>query len=212
MERESEALKFLERDFNQCFQHLRFYTQQTWDISKFTFTAYASLLGVSLGIYKYAADNNIDLTTAVTAALSTGAIVGLFMFGLLVRNRVYFVSIARYINAHRKHYLSLAPEITRFADGFYDNPSYPKYFNLLSSHAILSYVVALLNCVLVLTVVLLNFHSNKLVAYLLWGVPVLVFLAQTIPATFYLWSREKRSATTAVFGDSSRSNVIEHDS
>lgn len=211
MDHETEALNFLERDFNQCFTYLRHYDQQMWDISKFTFTAYATLLGVSLGIYKYASDQNIDLTTAVTAALGAGTLVGIFMFGLLVRNRVYFVTIGRYINAHRKHYLSLDPTVSTFASGFYDNPEYPKYFNLFSSHALLSYVVALLNSGLVLTLILLN-HSASHILYLVTGIFLGFFSLHIIPASLYLWSREKKSGTIAVLGETTRRSIIEHDS
>ncbi len=212
MDYESEILKFLERDFTQCFGYLKHYDQQMWLVSKFTFTAYASLLGVSLGIYKYAADKNVDLTLAVTAALATGTFVGVFMFGLLVRNRVYFVTIARYINAHRQHFLSLDRSVAAFASGFYDNPEYPRYFNLLSTHAILSYVVGILNSILVLTVILLNFHSQKQIVVMAIGIPILVFLFHVIPASVYLWSREKKTAASAVFGDKKRKKIIEHDS
>ena len=134
------------------------------------------------------------------------------MFGLLVRNRVYFVTIGRYINAHRKHYLSLEPTIGQFASGFYDNPDYPKYFNLLSSHAILSYVVAFLNSVLVLTLILINFLDSQCIFRLAVGIPLCVFLFQVIPASIYLWSREKKTGVGAVFGDNTRRTIVEHNS
>jgi len=212
MDRESETLKFLERDFTQCFGYLRYYDQQMWLVSKFTFTAYSSLLGVSLGIYKYTADNNVDLTIAVTAALATGTFVGFFMFGMLVRNRVYFVTIARYINAHRKHYFSLDPAVASFATGFYDNPDYPRFFNLFSSHAILSYVVAILNSILVLTILLLNLFTYPRIVTFSIALPLLVFLLHVVPASLYLWTREKKTAVGAVFGHTSRRSIIEHNS
>ena len=35
---EKESLKFLERDFNQCFMQMRHYDSQIFDILKFMFT------------------------------------------------------------------------------------------------------------------------------------------------------------------------------
>lgn len=204
--------KFLERDFNQCFQQLRDYSQQMWDITKFTFTAYASLLGIALGAYKLAAEQNVDLKIPVTAALGAGSLVGFFMFGLLTRNRVYFVTIARYINSHRKHFFDISPESTRFARGFYDNPNYPKFVNVFSSHAFISYIVAALNSILVVTILLLYLWNHKNIPTISITAVVGSFLLQVVPALIYLRSRENKSANRAVFGDSTRSRVIEHGS
>ena len=52
-DQEREALKFLERDFNQCFQQMRHYDSQIFDILKFMFTAYTVLIGVALGLYQF---------------------------------------------------------------------------------------------------------------------------------------------------------------
>lgn len=52
-EQEKEAVKFLERDFNQCFQQMRHYDSQIFDILKFMFTGYTALIGVALGLYKF---------------------------------------------------------------------------------------------------------------------------------------------------------------
>lgn len=51
-DQEKEALKFLERDFNQSFQQMRHYDAQIFDILKFMFTAYSVLIGVALGLYQ----------------------------------------------------------------------------------------------------------------------------------------------------------------
>ena len=38
------------------------------------------------------------------AALAAGPLLGILMFGLSIRNRVYLVHVTRYINEHRKHF------------------------------------------------------------------------------------------------------------
>lgn len=46
-----EYSKFLERDFNQCFQQMRHYDLQITGLMKFTFTSYTALIGIAFGLY-----------------------------------------------------------------------------------------------------------------------------------------------------------------
>jgi len=78
-EQEREALNFLERDFNQCFQQMRHYDAQIFDILKFMFTAYSVLVGVALGLYQFGLKEGKDLSVPAIAALTVGLILGLFM-------------------------------------------------------------------------------------------------------------------------------------
>lgn len=103
-ERENQALNFLQRDFDQCFQQLRHYDTQIFNILKFTFTAYTVLIGAALGLYQFGLKEQVDITSPVTAVLIVGTLLGLFMFVLVIRNRVYFVKIARYLNEQRGLY------------------------------------------------------------------------------------------------------------
>ena len=64
---DDEAVRFLERDFNQCFQQMRHYDSQLWDICKFSFTAYTALIGIAIGLYQYSIQKALDLTYAVIA-------------------------------------------------------------------------------------------------------------------------------------------------
>ncbi len=47
-----DSAAFLARDFNQCFEQMRYYDGQLWDICKFAFTAYTVLIGVAVGLYQ----------------------------------------------------------------------------------------------------------------------------------------------------------------
>lgn len=105
-EQDKEALKFLERDFNQCFQQKRYYDAQIFDILKFLFTAYSAIIGIALGLYQFYLKEGKDLSLPAVAVLAVGLILGLFMFALAVRNRVYFVHVARYINEQRNFFLN----------------------------------------------------------------------------------------------------------
>ena len=71
-ERYQESIKFLERDFNQSFSHLRFYDKRMWDICKFSFTGYLALISVAVGLYKYSIKEDINLFPAIIAGIGVG--------------------------------------------------------------------------------------------------------------------------------------------
>ena len=84
---DDEAIKFLERDFNQCFVQMRHYDSQIWNICRFSFTAYIAILGTAIGMYQYSAENNIDLIPAAMGVLGAGLALGLLLYSLAVCNR-----------------------------------------------------------------------------------------------------------------------------
>ncbi len=191
---------FLERDFNQCFAQMRHYDGQIWNICRFTFTAYTAIVGVSIGLYKYSVEKDVELIPAAVAVLGVGLVVGLFMFCLAIRNRVYFVLVTRYINEHRRLFLKDQPYGFENESKMYTNPKQPPYWNWLSSQSWFTYMIAGLNAFLlgVLTYILrVNGKHQFLVATI---VALELFLIELILAVRYLKSREGKSASTAVFG------------
>lgn len=194
-DQEKEALKFLERDFNQSFQQMRQYDSQIFDIPKFMFTAYSTLIGVALGIYQFGLKENKNLALPAVAALTVGLVVGLFMFALIIRNRVYFVQVARYINEQREFFFKYKPMGFENLSEMYMNHKRPLYFNWWGSHAWLCYVVAALNSTLLATLLyILPYTWNTTIM----GSPALFFLQLAI-GIGYLKSRENKSASKTVF-------------
>ena len=131
-DQEREALKFLERDFNQCFQQMRHYDSQIFDILKFMFTAYTALIGVALGLYQFGVKEKIYLIPPAIAALIIGLVLGAFMFYLVLINRAYYVRVARYINEQRNLFLSFKPLGFENISRMYTNAKQP-YFSRESS-------------------------------------------------------------------------------
>lgn len=62
------------------------------------FTSYSVIAGVSLGLYQFGVKESKNLTLPAIAPLIIGLVLGLFMFALAIRNRVYFVQVTRYVN------------------------------------------------------------------------------------------------------------------
>lgn len=196
------AEKFLERDFVQCFTQMRHYDQQNLDLLKFTFTAYVALIGVSFGLYQFSTKEGVNLIPVATAILCVGFLFGLFMFALIVRNRVYFVLVARYINEHRRHFLKAKPLGFENRSRMYASYDRPHFFNLRSSHSFHMYLVSTLNGILASGIAM--FHFNLMTAAIVF---VLALISQLAPAIAYLRTREKHSADTSVFGSDGRSDI-----
>ena len=191
-----EYSKFLERDFNQCFQQMRHYDLQITGLMKFTFTSYTALIGIAFGLYQFSkSDHGVDLVPVAIAVLGTGVMVGLAMFVLIVRERVYFVIVARYINEHRRFFLSKRPLGFQNLTGMYTRPDSPQFFNWRASDSFFVYIIGVLNSVL----------TGSLAAILIsvfWGVAigVFAFVGQIGLAIGYLVTRNKKTADESVFG------------
>ncbi len=195
-----EAINFLQTDFNQCFNQIRHYDSQVFDILKFSFTAYTTIIGVALGLYQFGIKEKIDFYLPSVFILITGFIIGLYMFSVSIRNRVYFVQVTRYINEQRRTFLQYQPLNFLNESRMYTNHLQPPYFNWRSSQSWFIYIIAFLNSLLLATLIYLIFITKSY----LWLIVVLGFsLAisiQLILGIYYLISRENKSASKAVFG------------
>lgn len=191
------AAKFLERDFNQCFTHLRHYDSLAIGLLKFAFTAYTALIGISVGLFQFSKKEGVDLVPVAMSILAIGFVVGFVMYLLLVRNRVYFVVVARYINEHRNFFLKDKPLGFQNTTGMYVSIQHPQFFNWRSSDMLFLFVVALLNSIVLF--VFLYFVAQFWCA--VFG-GVLSLLAHVGGAIGYLSTRERKSADRSVFGRS----------
>lgn len=195
---EKEALNFLEQDFNQSFQQMRFYDSQIFEILKFMFSAYTILIGASVSLYQLGITKNINFSVPIASAIGVGLVFGLFMFIVIVRNRVYFVQVARYINELRNFFFEFKPLGFNNKCKMYTNYEQPPYFNWRSSQLWLCYIVATLNSIL-FAVLLYVVYSY------MWNIAIygflMLFIFQLFSAIWYLKSREGKSASKAVFGE-----------
>ena len=197
---QQEAVKFLEHDFNQCFTQMRHYDAQIWETCKFTFTAYTTLLGVSVALYQYSIDKHVNLIPAAIMALFVGLVVGVLLLSFTVRNRVYFVVVTRYVNEHRRLFLSHKPLGFQNVTRMYTNPNQPPFFDPASSQSWICYTIAGLNSLLVALLTFILFHDRTDIVALVILAFVIPVAVQLIAFIEYLRTREGKSAGHAVFG------------
>ena len=144
----SDAVKFLERDFNQCFAQIRHYDSQIWNICRFAFTVYIAILGAAIGIYQYSIEKHVNLAPAAASILFAGLLSGLLLYYLALCNRVYYVRVCRYVNEHRRFFMTAKPLGFENSSGMYVATDMPRYNNWMSWQSWLSSLIAFLNAIL----------------------------------------------------------------
>jgi hypothetical protein len=193
---ENASIKFLDSDFNQCFQQLRYYDGQIIEIVKYSFFIYSGLLGLSLTLFKIEVENNKDYSFSIVAMLIAGFVMGVYLFILVTRNRAYFVLVTRYINEYREFFLKRKPLGFKNNVGMYTNFSYPLYFNWLSSHSWFLYLMATLNSVFAAALIYMAVQKGYLLYLCIFEkyyfTFFLTFFIQLGWAIIFLNSKEKR--------------------
>jgi hypothetical protein len=197
---EKESLKFLERDFNQCFMQMRHYDAQLFDILKFMFTGYTALIGIAVGFFQFGSKEHIDLNYAVILSLMVGLIFGLFMLALVTRNRVYFVHVVRHINEQRELFYKNKPIGFENKSGMYTNCNQPPFYNYRSSHAWMMYIIASMNSTLLSILFFVAIKGGVCKLSIMATAWIFLFIVQLFVSIHYLQSRENKSASKAVFG------------
>jgi hypothetical protein len=178
---------------------MRYYDSQIFEILKFMFIAYSGLIGVALSIYKIGLSRNIELDTPAIAIISVGLVLGLCLFALIIRNRVYFVRVARYINEQRGVFFQYKSLGFENKSGMYTDHKQPFFFNWRSSHAWFSYIVSALNSTLLGVLLFLSLAPQYRIVGILIGT-LLLLLAQLSLAIYYLKSFEDKSPEETVNG------------
>ncbi|MBK6629396.1 MAG: hypothetical protein IPJ87_01630 [Flavobacteriales bacterium] len=194
---QDEAVKFLERDFSESYGQLRHYDTQITDLMKFSVTLYIATLSAAIGVYQFSLEKGFRLDLAVKALLISGLLAGLLMLWLLVRSRVYFVRVARYINEHRHFFTRVKPLGFPNDSAMYTDAKYPKYFSWGSSHSVFAYVASAMNASLLATLLFVHFsvscHQRTIVA----SAFLFALVVQVMVVSFHLKGMEKHTEGVA---------------
>ncbi|MBN1594774.1 hypothetical protein JW933_02500 [candidate division FCPU426 bacterium] len=178
---EQAALSFLLQDFNQCFEQMRYYDGQMISIFRFIFVAYTFLTGVVTSLYQYYGNHHLQLQMPAVITLSVALALGVFSFAIIIRNRIYFVRVARYINEQRAMFLAWKPMGFENQARMYIRPEQPLYFNGWSSQSWLLYIMAFLNAMVLLAIGFFTCGFS-------WGVYLLAALIFTLQLLAAVWT------------------------
>jgi len=104
---------FLHKEYELCYGQLRFYDERQTNLLKYLFTLTSTVAAAQFALYKVFNSPNHDFFLCL-AFLSTVVFMGsLLIFLSMLQNRLYFVYMARQINAIRGHLMRHeAPKFT----------------------------------------------------------------------------------------------------
>ena len=142
---EDNDVTFLGKDFEQCFEQMRHYDSQIIDLGKFAFTAYPTIVGAAVAIYKYGLANKTDYSVVAGMIPLVAFFPGLFLLWHMVRTRICFAQVTRYINEVRRSYLVGQPMKVTNESGMYADPKVPPYMDRGSSQLSFMYIMTILN-------------------------------------------------------------------
>ncbi len=124
--------QFLLKEYELCFEQLRYYDNRQENLSKYLFTLTTSVATAQFAIYKLIKMLDSRFFVFQTFLSVIVFIASSLLFLSMLQNRLYFVYIARQINAIRGFFLS--NESTEFkSNQLYTSTSFPA-FKLFSVH------------------------------------------------------------------------------
>lgn len=125
--------QFLFHDFEQCFQQMRHYDSQCWDIIKFCFGEVLLAVTAIWALYCYSEtpENSGSLVSThfnwlMIIILSISYLFVFISSYLVARNRVYYVKSSRYVNELRKLAIENEPYGFKNTYNFYSDYNLPK--------------------------------------------------------------------------------------
>jgi len=198
-EPKDDAFKILNSDFIQCFHQMRHYDGQILDLLKFSFTGYTALAGIALAVYKFGIEKKVDLTLPIVVALAIGLTMGFIILALMVRNRAYYVPLARYVNHIRGLAFNHRPLDFENITKMYINYKKPPFFHWRSTQAWMIYIESILNSALLGILLYIAGVVTSINSCLILACFILMAI-QIIWAALYLSSLEKKSVDEAIFG------------
>ena len=132
-------------DYSNCFEQMRYYDIQINDYIKYILTFYLTVLGGIIAIYGIDSISKESITPYLKFGFLFIGIIGIAFLLIIIRNRIYFVKIARYINEIRGKaftQLNIKDSINTYID-----KSKPKYYDIFSSQIMLAHICILSNCI-----------------------------------------------------------------
>ncbi len=196
--------EFLVAEYQECFDHMRHYDLIEIDLVKFAFSGYIALITASFALLQYLKDNPRGILY-VGVLLGLGFLAGLIILAFAVRNRSYYVIVARQVNSIRKYFLENAEIDFIKYNKCYLDPTKPSNFNPKSTYAFLIYLLisfnaSILFAALFLIAKFIAVHFKTGIGFIFTFLIVLLsLLLQYRLSTGYLSRRDCKSADEAIF-------------
>lgn len=115
------AQDYLMKEYELCFEQLRFYDERHENILKYMFSLTAAVATAQFAVYQYLHGATVGFFGFEALLSALVFIATLLLFMALVQNRLYFVYVARQLNAIRGYLMEVE------AAGFKNNQMYTSF-------------------------------------------------------------------------------------
>jgi hypothetical protein len=191
------ANEYLLKEYELCFEQLRFYDARAESLLKYLCTLTSSITLALFAIYQLEHGATAGFYKCESFLCGLVSVATLLLILAMIQNRLYFVYVARQLNAIRGYLMKIA------ADGFEDNQMYTSTdFPALKPASVHS--IQLLCAVLIsslfagASVYGISAGSNQLInQYSLVAVVSIVFVAEVI-VSFVSLKESKKTADSAI--------------
>lgn len=192
--------EFLLKEYELCFEQLRFYDKREESILKYTFSLVSAVATALFTLYKYFQDQRWQIPReGFAAVLILLFLITLLLFFAAVSNRYYFVTTARQLNAIRRHFLQEADRAGH-PDAFgttknrmWEDPDWP-FLQISSLHTYIMMGLAVISSLMAAASVYV--HTINSASECRWVAVVLAFalaLGAEVGVLFWRLPRRKQS-------------------
>jgi hypothetical protein len=201
MNPEEEMLK---SDFSQCFAQMRHYDSHCISMINFIFGGYAAVV---VAVFSFLIEEPITKLrlVGIFALFTLAWTAGSLLLTFLVRNRVSFISAARYVNEIRGKYLQTNPLGVENKTGMPTSFDKPLLFNPRSTHMTLMYFVALFNSIFLASSLFTFMYAVKVTLEITIVFSLVSFIISTYVSIMnvirYLKKRNNFTAMEAWWGE-----------
>jgi hypothetical protein len=115
------ANEYLLKEYELCFEQLRFYDERHESILKYMFSLTSAVATAQFAVYQFLHGATVGFFGFEALLSGLVFIATLLMFMALLQNRLYFVYVARQLNAIRGYLMEVE------ADGFKNNQMYTSF-------------------------------------------------------------------------------------
>lgn len=112
------ANDYLKKEYELCFTQLRFYDDRNANLLQYLFTLTSAVATAQFAVYKFLKGVTPEFYTCQTFLSIVVFVATVLLYSAMLQNRLYFVIIARQINAIRGYLMKTE------AEGFEDNQLY----------------------------------------------------------------------------------------
>lgn len=195
--------EYLMKEYELCFEQLRYYDTRHSEILKYVFSLTSAVATAQFAVYKFLKSPTEEFFACQAFLSAVVFIATLLFFMAMLQNRLYFVYIARQLNAIRGFLMRTE------AEDFKDNqlytstdfsalkPSSVHTFQLIGT-ALISSLFAGLSCFAISPAL-----GNKKCIGGAIAVTIIIALAEIVGGIKYLRNTDKRSADETIHGTNS---------